>query len=90
MCIDFRNDKGEKTSIFLMSTCINFCIYNTPGFLLQKLCDRINRIGEIGYFLTSFEAAIAHIQEIDLTEDREDMLSFLSVPLTEVSLNDDD
>jgi hypothetical protein len=73
-----------------MSTCINFRIYNPPGFLLQNLCDRINRIGEIGYFLTSFEAAIAHIQEIDLTEDREDMLSFLSVPLTEVSLNDDD
>jgi len=59
------------------------------GVLLQNLCDRINRIGEIGYFLASFEAAIAHIQEIDLTEDRESMLSFLTVPLTEVSLNDE-
>jgi len=56
--------------------------------LLQNLCDRINRSGEIGYFLASFEATIAHIKEIDLTEDREDMLSFLTVPLTEVSLND--
>eukprot|EP00536_Pseudo-nitzschia_multiseries_P016844 jgi/Psemu1/263906/estExt_Genewise1Plus.C_12630002 len=58
------------------------------SILLQNLCDRINRIGEIGYFLASFEAAIAHIKEIDLTEDREDMLSFLTVPLTEVSLSD--
>jgi len=57
--------------------------------LLQNLCDRINRIGEIGYFLASFEAAVAHIQEIDLTDDRESMLSFLTVPLTEVSLNDE-
>ena len=57
--------------------------------LLQTLCDRINRIGEIGYFLASFEAAIAHIKEIDLTEDRDDMLSFLTVPLTEVPLNDE-
>jgi hypothetical protein len=56
--------------------------------LLRTLCDRTNRIGEIGYFLASFEAAIAHIQEIDLTEDREEMLSVLSVPLSEVSLND--
>lgn len=59
------------------------------SILLQTLCDRINRIGEIGYFLASFEAAIAHIKEIDLTEDREDMLSFLTVPLTEVPLNDE-
>jgi len=56
--------------------------------LLRTLCDKSNRIGEIGYFLASFEAAITHIQEIDLTEDREDMLSFLSTPLTEVSLNE--
>jgi hypothetical protein len=56
--------------------------------LLRTLCDRINRIGEIGYFLASFEAAIAHIQEIDLTEDQDEMLSFLSVPLSEVSLNE--
>jgi hypothetical protein len=26
-----------------------------------------------------------HIQEIDLTDDREEMTSFMSVPLTEVS-----
>jgi hypothetical protein len=52
------------------------------------LCDRINRIGEIGYFLASFEAAITHIQELDLAEEQEEMLSFLTVPLTELSLND--
>eukprot|EP00535_Pseudo-nitzschia_heimii_P003921 CAMPEP_0197178146 /NCGR_PEP_ID=MMETSP1423-20130617/3518_1 /TAXON_ID=476441 /ORGANISM="Pseudo-nitzschia heimii, Strain UNC1101" /LENGTH=1195 /DNA_ID=CAMNT_0042627829 /DNA_START=187 /DNA_END=3774 /DNA_ORIENTATION=- len=58
------------------------------SILLQTLCDRINRIGEIGYFVTSFEAAIAHIKEIDLTEDQEDMLSFLTVPLKEIPLNE--
>ena len=52
---------------------------------LHQRRDRINRIGEIGYFLASFEAAIAHIKEIDLTEDREDELSFLTVPLAEIS-----
>jgi hypothetical protein len=51
--------------------------------LLRTLCDRINRIGEIGYYLASFEASISHIQELDLTEEREEMLSFLSVPLND-------
>jgi hypothetical protein len=55
----------------------------TPGVLLKTLCDKTNRIGEIGYFLASFEAAITHIQEIDLSEDRESMLSFSSTPLTD-------
>lgn len=36
--------------------------------LLQTLCDKMNRIGEIGYFLASFEAAIAHITDLDLTD----------------------
>ena len=47
--------------------------------LLRTLCDPINRLGEIGYYLASFEAAISHIQEWDLTEDRDEL--FLSVPL---------
>jgi hypothetical protein len=58
------------------------------GVLLRTLCDRTNRIGEIGYFLASFEAAITHIQELDLTEDRDETLSSMSASLTEVSLND--
>ena len=37
--------------------------------LLRSLCEQTNRIGEIGYYLASFEAAITHIQEIDLTDD---------------------
>jgi hypothetical protein len=37
--------------------------------LLRTLCEPTNRIGEIGYYLASFEAAIMHIQEIDLTDD---------------------
>lgn len=51
--------------------------------LLRTLCDRINKIGEIGYYLLTFEAAITHCQEVDLTEDREELQSFLSIPLTE-------
>lgn len=37
--------------------------------LLRTLCEPTNRIGEIGYYLASFEAAITHIQEMDLTDD---------------------
>lgn len=40
------------------------------GILLQTLCDRSNRIGETGYYLASFEGAITHIQELDLSLDR--------------------
>jgi len=40
--------------------------------LLQTLCDKMNRLGEIGYFLASFEAAIAHITDLDLTERQEE------------------
>jgi hypothetical protein len=69
-------------------TCQFASFAATAGILLRTLCDRINRIGEIGYFLASFEAAITHIQEIDLTEDKEEMLSFLTVPLTEIELDD--
>jgi hypothetical protein len=50
--------------------------------LLRSLCDRINQMGEIGYYLASFEAAVTHIQEIDLSEDAgSPMQSFLSVNL---------
>ena len=59
-------------------------------FLLQTLCDRMNRIGEIGYFLASFQAAISHIQGLDLTEDKDAMLPFSTeeIPMTEVSLRE--
>jgi hypothetical protein len=51
--------------------------------LLRTLCDPVNRLGEVGYYLASFEATITHIQEVDLssTEYAEDIVSFLSVPL---------
>ena len=58
------------------------------GVLLCTLVDQMNSIGEIGYFLASFEAVITHLQEIDLTEHPEKSLSYLTVPLSEVSLND--
>ena len=67
--------------------CCALCV------LLQTLCDKLNRIGEIGYFLASFQAAIAHITELDLTQDRtipeengED--DGWMPPMTEVSLKD--
>ncbi len=50
--------------------------------LLRTLCDPINQIGEIGYYLLTFEAAIKHCEEVDLTDhDREEMPSFHSIPL---------
>ena len=50
--------------------------------LLQTLCDPINRIGETGYYLASFEAAITHFQELDLSEHRDEaQSSFISIAL---------
>lgn len=69
---------------FSMS-CAN---YDLSGVLLCTLVDQMNSIGEIGYFLASFEAVITHLQEIDLTEHPEKSLSYLTVPFSEVSLND--
>ena len=45
--------------------------------LLRALCDRNNKTGEIGYYLLSFEAAIAHCHEVDLTENCDNMDSSL-------------
>lgn len=36
--------------------------------LLRTLCEPSKRIGETGYYLASFEAAIAHIGDMDLTD----------------------
>lgn len=36
--------------------------------LLRTLCEPSKRIGETGYYLASFEATIAHIRELDLSE----------------------
>ena len=55
------------------------------GVLLSTLCDKMNAIGEIGYFLASFEAVIAHLQQLDIAEDPEEMSS---TALTDVSLNE--
>lgn len=49
----------------------------------RTLCDEISKIGEVGYYLLTFEAAITHCHEIDLTEDSEHLDSFLTVPLDE-------
>ena len=49
--------------------------------LLHTICDRINMMGEIGYYFASFEAAIAHIQETDLMEDREE--GMISIELSD-------
>lgn len=55
--------------------------------LLQTLCDKLNRMGEIGYFLASFEAAIAHITDLDLTHDKDDEELWIE-SLTDISLKD--
>jgi hypothetical protein len=52
--------------------------------LLRTLCDPISGMGEVGYYVASFEAAITHIQEVDLTAERDDIVtssSFLSIAL---------
>ena len=50
--------------------------------LLRTLCDPINQIGEMGYYLLTFEAAIKHCEEVDLTDhDREEMPSFQTIAL---------
>ena len=51
--------------------------------LLRTLCDPINRIGEIGYYLACFESAIRHIQELDLSVNDLEAFSLLSVPLND-------
>lgn len=68
-----------------------FCVVKTElerpcalSVLLQTMCDPINKIGEIGYYLACFEAAVAHIHDMDLSvEDPDDALSLSSVPLNE-------
>jgi len=39
--------------------------------LLKTLCEPSKCIGEIGYYLASFEAAIQYVKEVDLTENNE-------------------
>jgi len=51
------------------------------GALLRALCDPINRLGEVGYYLASFEASISHIRELDLSESQDEFFSFLSTSL---------
>ena len=38
------------------------------SILLRNLCHETQQIGEIGYYLSSFEAVIAYIHDLDLTE----------------------
>jgi len=52
LCYSFSKD--------LLSTC--------KVALLGSLCDPSKQLGETGYYLASFEAAVAHIQEVDLDE----------------------
>lgn len=54
------------------------------GVLLGTLCDKMNAIGEIGYFLASFEAVITHLQQLSLAEDPEEISS---AAMSDVSLN---
>ena len=49
--------------------------------LLRSLCDKVSKIGEVGYYFASFEASVVHIRDFDLTEHSEHMRSFVSVNL---------
>ena len=49
--------------------------------LLRSLCDKVTRIGEGGYYLASFEASVVHIRDFDLSEQTDQMRSFVSVNL---------
>ena len=82
MCIMYVNSVPA-----VVNFCSSWAHNNLSGVLLCTLVDQMNSIGEIGYFLASFEAVITHLQEIDLTEHPEKSLSYLTVPLSEVSLN---
>jgi len=46
------------------------------GELLSLMCDPTKMSGEVGYYLASFQAALTHIHELDLTEAEND-LSFI-------------
>jgi hypothetical protein len=63
LCKYLNASKEEAFSITVLTIFL--------GVLLQTLCDKTSRIGETGYYLASFEGAIAHIQELDLTQDKE-------------------
>lgn len=36
--------------------------------LLEDLCDKRARIGEVGYYFSSFQASVAYIQDMSLTD----------------------
>ena len=36
--------------------------------LLEELCDKRARIGEVGYYFSSFQASVAYIQDMSLTD----------------------
>jgi hypothetical protein len=40
------------------------------SILLRNLCHETQQIGEIGYYLSSFEAVIVYIHELDLTDTK--------------------
>lgn len=49
--------------------------------LLRTLCDPSNRTGRTGYYLASFEAAVAHLQETDVQTWEDISIPFVSIAL---------
>ncbi|KAL7484943.1 hypothetical protein ACHAW6_010559 [Cyclotella cf. meneghiniana] len=47
--------------------------------LLQTMCDPLKLNGETGYYLASFNAAMTHINQLDLTEANDEFSIFLNV-----------
>ena len=80
-CSIQTSDSLFFTVELLLTYSMSSWLINYLGTLLRMLCDPESRKGEVGYYLASFEAAISHIREMDLTETRDEMFSFLSIPL---------
>lgn len=55
-------------TFYEISISIFIFIYNSLAVLLTSLCQASKMIGETGYYLASFEAALEHIKEMDLSD----------------------
>lgn len=74
----------EKVTLLLYIFTHHF----VTGILLCTLVDEMNSIGEIGYYLASFEAVITHLHEIDLAAYMEENLLHTTASFSVVSLDD--
>eukprot|EP00592_Proboscia_alata_P003205 CAMPEP_0194376282 /NCGR_PEP_ID=MMETSP0174-20130528/24705_1 /TAXON_ID=216777 /ORGANISM="Proboscia alata, Strain PI-D3" /LENGTH=1046 /DNA_ID=CAMNT_0039156867 /DNA_START=85 /DNA_END=3225 /DNA_ORIENTATION=+ len=68
---EHSSDLGADEFLPIFIFCIVRAELERPcalSILLQSLCDQSKRIGETGYYLASFEAAISYVRDLDLAE----------------------